>query len=148
MKVFIVVFVALLLAGCAANRGAATAPTTGPSVAPTAISRFTQEMARERAIESTSQSRPEISGAQVPQRNLQAELMTFADAMERYFADDGVSISDPDPATLVWVVTMDGLWFNQMQVPGQPSLPPSPYRHFTVILNAETGIEMRTSARP
>ncbi len=84
-------------------------------------------------------SAPERSGSLIPIENARAELMTFADAEKRIIGGSGYR-TDIDPNTIVWLVSMDGLWMVGMASPtGNPSPSPTPYHHFMEILNAKTG---------
>ena len=142
-----VVLLLMLLAGCSANVDSAAPPTAVDSaVTPTANPLISREAAIERAIQNTAQSRPELSGAKIAPQNIQAEQMTLADATQRYFADGGINVNY-DPATPVWVVTLDGIWLDEFPRPTE--LPaPAPYRHVVIVLNARTSEEMAMSARP
>ena len=126
----------LLSAGCSANADSTATPTANPFIS--------QEAAVERAIQNTAQSRPELSGAKVAPQNVRAEQMTLAGATQRYFANVNLN---HDPATPVWVVTLEGIWLDEFPRPTE--LPaPAPYRHVVMILNARTSEEIAMSVRP
>ena len=133
-----VVLLLLLLAGCSASVDSAAPPTASPLIS--------RETAIERAIQNTAQSRPELSMSLVEPELESAEQLTLADATQRYFAGGGINLNH-DPATLVWVVTLDGIWLDEFPRPTE--LPaPAPYRHVVMVLNARTSEEMAMSARP
>ena len=133
-----VVLLLLLLAGCSASVDSAAPPTASPLIS--------RETAIERAIQNTAQSRPELSMSLVEPELESAEQLTLADATQRYFADGGINVNY-DPATPVWVVTLDGIWLDEFPRPTE--LPaPAPYRHVVIVLNARTSEEMAMSARP
>ena len=133
-----VVLLLLLLAGCSASVDSAAPPTANPLIS--------RETAIERAIQNTAQSRPELSMSLVEPELESAEQLTLADATQRYFADGGINVHS-DPATPVWVVTLEGIWLDEFPRPAE--LPaPAPYRHVVMILNARTSEEIAMSARP
>ena len=106
---------------------------------------ITQQESMELAVEIASLSIPEISGSQVAPSNIHADKSTLEEAVDRINANRQNVLSDQSPDRQVWLVTMDGIWLP----PNAPDLPmPEPYRHFSIILDAETGDEMLRSMQP
>ncbi len=134
----IVLFISLLLAACrpaVMSVGTATPP-----------SFITRQQAIANALGITSSSAPEISGAQVPPVNIQAEQTTLAQAVQRMNSRGGLP-KGYAPDLPVWYVTMDGLWANEVQAPGVTATQ-VPYHHYFLILDAVTGMAIETALRP
>jgi len=98
------------------------------------------------ALEIASTSRPELSGAQVPPTDIHAEQMSLGEAIKRI--DNSASVpAGYDPEMPVWLVTMDGIWFDEF--PRPTDLPtPEPYRHYLVIVDGKSGMGIQVTARP
>jgi hypothetical protein len=94
------------------------------------------------AIKIASTSNFHFTGASETPTNIQANLMTLGEAVQRLgqenysVAYDNTQFSSD---LMVWVVTMDGIWPNNF--PPVKRLEPIhiPWRHLAVILTAETG---------
>ena len=113
-------------------------PTPSPSIS--------EQEAIAIAIKNASMSSPGLSGAKIPPENVHAEQMTLAVAVKRLTGNDDVG-AGYDPNMTVWLVSMEGIWTSEFPRPtGWPTL--QPYHHFAVILNAKTGEEIGSSARP
>jgi hypothetical protein len=123
----------LLLSGCTAS-----------PVADIGMSQ--QQAAMDTGLKIASMSRPEMSGSQVAPTNVQAEQMTLAKAIKRV-RENGDVATGYTPDTLVWLVTMDGVWLDEFPRPAG-SLTPQPYRHILIIIDAKTGLEIESSAHP
>jgi hypothetical protein len=107
---------------------------------------ISKQKAIEIAIESASMSHPELSGSQVPPSNIRAQQMTLEEATRRIY--EGNHVGDGyAPDMLVWIVTMDGMWLDEFPRPTDVPAP-KPYRHLVMILNAKTGEEIESAARP
>jgi hypothetical protein len=100
-------------------------------------SRFiNREQAISAAVRIASSSAPEISGPLAIPSNIQAQQIPLSEAIQQMLGD-----------TPVWYVTMDGLWVNEMPVPGMV-VKHGPYHHYRVVLDAVTGMEIESSLRP
>lgn len=122
---------------------------TGCQMSPTpSDDLLTQAQAIEAAVKAAKESRPEMSGAQVEPSNVQAELLTLAEAVKR-LRTEGEPARGYDPQMPVWLVTMDGVWYDEFQAPDVTEVvTPEPYRHFMLILDAKTGLVIESAARP
>src|SRR5262245_3505413 len=126
-------FMILFLSGC--SKGSSTTK-----------DRISEQEAIDTALKSASVSRLEISGSQVTPSNVHAERMTLGEAVKRIDEKNSVA-AGYSPDMLVWLVTMDGVWLDGF--PRPTDLPtPEPYQHFIIILDAKTGLEIESSARP
>ena len=126
-------FVVLLLPGC-------------PAQSNTAHEEISEQEAMDVALKSASISRPELSGSQVTPSNIQAEQITLGEAVKRIDENNSVP-AGYSPNILVWLVTMDGIWLDEY--PRPIDLPtPEPYRHFIIIIDAKSGLEIESAARP
>ena len=126
-------FVVLLLPGC-------------PAEANKAHEEISEQEAIDAAIESASMSRPELSGSQVTPSHVQAERMTLGEAVKRIDENNRVA-AGYSPTLVVWLVTMDGIWLDEF--PRPMDLPtPEPYRHLIIIIDANSGLEIESAARP
>ena len=126
-------FVVLLLPGCSAQSN-------------TAHEEISEQEAMDVALKSASMSRPELSGSQVTPSHVQAEQMTLGEAVKRIDENNSVP-AGYSPNMVVWLVTMDGIWLDEY--PRPMDLPtPEPYRHFIIIIDAKSGIEIESAARP
>jgi hypothetical protein len=118
--------------------------------APVATARVSAFITREQAIAGAkriaSSSAPEISGAQIPPQNIQAEQTTLIRAMQRITGETQLP-EGYGPDAPVWYVTMDGLWDNEMLAPGV-TVTQVPYHHYLIILDAVTGMSIETILRP
>ncbi len=129
--------IALILAILVSCSGQQTC-TSGPVM--------TRQEAIDFAIRAASSAQPEISGALVEPRNPQAEQMTLLEATKRVTGNESLAPGE-DPAVLVWVVTVEGLWADESPRPtGVP--PPGPYHSYTIVLNACTREFILGSAHP
>lgn len=107
-----------------------------------------KQQAIEAALEIASTSRPEISGPQEEPSNLRAEQMTLDEAVKKLDKNNQAA-AGYDPAMMVWLVTMDGLWLGEMSAPGDvPTPEPVLYRHYAIIIDAKTGLEIESSLKP
>jgi hypothetical protein len=98
------------------------------------------------ALKSASMSHPEISGSQVAPSNVHAEQMTLGEAVNHIDENNSVA-AGYSTEMLVWLVTMDGIWLDEF--PRPRDLPaPEPYRHFFIIIDAKSGSEIESAARP
>jgi hypothetical protein len=110
------------------------------------VGEITMQKALDLALASVSTSRPEISAPQVRPFNLKAERLPLIEAVKRISVDN-TPAAGFDPQLPVWLVTVDGLWLDEFPRPdGFPT--PQPYRHFFVILDAKTGMEIESAAKP
>ena len=107
---------------------------------------ISEQEAIEAALKIALESRPEMSAAQVTPSNIQAEQMSFDEATKRIQELNEVP-SGYSPDLPVWLVTMDGIWLDLYGTSaGLPT--PEPYRHMMIILDAKTGLELESGARP
>jgi hypothetical protein len=110
-------------------------------------SRFiSREQAISAAVRIASSSAPEISGPLAIPSNIQAQQIPLSEAIQQMLGDTPVPTSYR-PDMPVWYVTMDGLWVNEMPVPGMV-VKHGPYHHYRVVLDAVTGMEIESSLRP
>ena len=127
------ILMVLLLSGCSKESN-------------TADEGISKQEAINAALKSASMSRPEISGSQVTPSNVHAEEMTLGEAVKRINENNGVA-AGYSPDLLVWLVTMDGVWLDEF--PRPTDLPaPEPYQHFIIIIDAKSGLEIQSAARP
>lgn len=98
------------------------------------------------ALEIASMSRPEISGAQITPYNITAEQMTLDEAVKRINGKNEVPVAY-DPDMTVWFVSMEGIWLDEFPRP-EGFATPVPYRHYTIILDAKTGLDIEVSLSP
>jgi hypothetical protein len=131
-------FVVLFLVACS--------PPHAPVATAKASSFITREQAIANAIRIATSSAPEISGAQVPPQNVQAEQTTLSRAMQRITGETQLP-EGYGPDAPVWYVTMDGSWANEMSAPGV-TVTQVPYHHYFIILDAVTGMSIETALRP
>ncbi len=74
--------------------------------------------------------------------------MTLDEAVKR-IDERNQPANEYDPEMIVWFVTMDGLWLGEMSAPGiVPTPQPVPYRHYAIIIDAKTGLEIESSLLP
>jgi len=126
-------FMVLLFSGCA----------NGSNPTNEGIS---EQEAIDAALKSAAMSRPEISGSQANPSSVQAEQMSLGEAVRRIDENSSVA-TGYSPDMLVWLVTMDGIWLDEF--PRPTDLPtPEPYQHFIIIIDAKSGLEIESSARP
>lgn len=109
-------------------------------------SSISEQEAIDAALEVASTSRPEISGPQEEPSNIRAEQITLDEAVKK-MSKDHQPLSGYDPNMTVWFVTMDGIWLNEMDAPGVV-ITPAPYRHYAVIIDANTGSEIESFLTP
>ena len=108
--------------------------------------RISEQEAVDAALQSAAMSRPELSGSQVTPSNVHAEQMTLSEAVKRIDENNSVA-TGYSPDTLVWLVTMDGIWLDEF--PRPTDLPtPEPYQHLILIIDATSGLEIESAARP
>lgn len=107
---------------------------------------LTEAEAIEAARRIAAESRPEMSGSQIAVDNIHAERMRFVEAVAR-LSDETRLVAMTDPGLAVWLVTLDGEWLDEFPRPTDAPTP-EPYRHMTIILDAQTGHEITSSARP
>jgi hypothetical protein len=105
-----------------------------------------EQEAIDAALETASTSRPEISGPQKEPSNIRAEQITLDEALKK-MSKENQPPSGYDPNMIVWLVTMEGLWLNEMDAPGV-AITPAPYRHYAVIIDANTGSEIESFLTP
>ena len=103
-----------------------------------------QQEAVETAVKLASMSIPEISGSQVAPSNIHAEKMTFEEAAKRLNSKTQIASSSESPDMQVWFVLMDGIWL-PATVPGVVQ---KPYEHFSVVIDAGTGLEIFRNVQP
>ena len=109
-------------------------------------STISEQEAIDAALEVASTSRPEISGPQEEPSNIRAEQITLDEAVKK-LSKGHQPRSGYDPNMTVWFVTMDGLWLNELDAPGVV-ITPAPYRHYAVIIDANTGSEIESFLTP
>jgi hypothetical protein len=127
------IFIVLLLSGCSQESN-------------TSNEGIRKQEAIDSALKSVSMSRPEMSGSQVTPSNVHAEQMTLGEAVKRIDKNNSVA-AGYSPDMLVWFVTMDSIWLDEF--PRPTDLPtPEPYRHFFIIIDAKSGAEIESAARP
>jgi hypothetical protein len=98
------------------------------------------------ALEIASSPHPEISGAQITPHNINAQQMTFDEAVKKLNENNEVP-SGQDPNMIVWYITMEGIW--QDEFPRPEDFPtPTAYHRYTIILDAKTGLYLEISASP
>lgn len=130
-KYLFLALVFLLLSGCAAK------PRTSDH-------EINQQEAMDAAVKIASMSIPEISGSQVAPSNIHAEKMILEEAAKRLNSQTQDAISTESPDRQVWLVSMDGIWL-PATVPGVVQ---KPYEHFSVVIDAETGLEIFRNVQP
>ena len=106
---------------------------------------LTQEEAIEIAVKIVSMSMPEVSGSQVAPSNIVAEKMTVKKLAKQLNLNHPYNVlSEESPDTLVWLVSMDGLWF-PANVPGVIQ---KPFHHLFIVIDAKTGSEIFRNMQP
>ena len=105
---------------------------------------ITQQEAIDKAVEIASMSVPEISGSQVAPSDIHAEKMTLEKAAKRLNSNSYDVFSEESPDTQVWLVSMDGIWL-PADVPGVLQ---KPYRHLSIVMDAQTGLEIFRNLQP
>jgi hypothetical protein len=125
------ILVFLLLAGCASD-------------SPTDHNEINQQEAIDTAVEIASMSMPEISGSQVAPSNIHAEKMTLEEAAKRLNSNPQYAFSTESPDTQVWLVSMDGIWLG----PGAPGVVQKPYKHLSIVIDANTALEIVRNMQP
>ena len=105
-----------------------------------------KQAAIDAALEIASIPRPEISGSQVKPSNIKAEQMTLNEAVKHKNPSNEVAVGY-DPNMMVWFVTMEGVWLDEFPRP-EDFPTPVPYHHYSVILDAKTGLDIEISASP
>ena len=130
-KYLFLALIFLLLSGCAGK------PRTSDH-------EITQQVAIDAAVEIASMSIPEISGSQVAPSNIHAEKMTVEEAAKRLNSKTQNAISTESPDMQVWLVSMDGIWL-PATVPGVVQ---KSYEHFSVVIDAGTGLEIFRNLQP
>ncbi len=146
MRLSPVIITLLLLAGCSMARGpqptliwsGQPVPTTGP------IANARDAM----AVATKMAERPEFdcSASLVPVRNVQAERMTFAQALERQGTEGLGSGNRPD--TPVWFVTVVGEWiYTGPHLTDGSGAAVGPWHTYEIVLNAETGERIQDKMR-
>jgi len=119
------------------------------SLVPAKDSYISQEKAIDLALEIASSSAPEISGPQETPSNLRTERMTLDEAIKQIHPNEEVSGYGADPAMMVWLITMDGLWLGEMTAPDStPASNSGTYHHYAIILDAKTGSEISSTLSP
>jgi hypothetical protein len=107
---------------------------------------ISKQEAIDAALKMASLPRPEISGSQVTPSNVNAEKMTLGEATKRISGSNDVATGYARDM-LVWFVTMDGIWLDEF--PRPTDLPTAvPYQHFIIIIDAKSGLEIESAARP
>lgn len=134
------VAIVALLAACGHTQAPAATATPGGL-----ISRAEALAAAQRVA---STSRPELSGPLVTPEASEAELTTLAEAQAALLTEAS-GTTGFDPATPVWLVRLEGLWANGATAP-QVTPPPTQalLRHYAIILDAQTGLEIQTVLTP
>jgi hypothetical protein len=131
---------ALLLVSCGTGQ---IVPSSTKSVA-----LIKQEWAINNALEIARSSQPEIGPAQTDPTNLQAELMSLADAQNQLNIQDEIP-SGYLPGQPVWLISMDGIWADETPCQQEDcQFTPPPYHHYAIIMDARTGLEIEGSYRP
>ena len=131
-RILSLTFLLILLASCTSSR--------------TSNSYITKQEAIDTALEVASTSWPEISGPQEQPSNIQAEQMALQEALKK-INNHNQPPNGYDSDTIVWLITMDGLWLDEMEAPGV-ALTPAPYHHYAIIIDAETGSQIQSSYLP
>jgi hypothetical protein len=132
-KILFQTFVLIILTGCR-------------SATETSITDVSKQQAIDAALAVVSSSRPEVSGPQIEPSNIRAEQMTLGEAVKK-MSKDRQPASGYDPNMIVWFITMDGLWLNEMDAPGVV-ITPAPYHHYAIIIDAKTGSEIESFLTP
>lgn len=143
---------------CACSRTSVDRPSTHPeqSVRPIVteapIGAFiSQQTAIEIATKQASIGDGHISGAAEPLKNIQATLIPITTAQAQLESSGWVGNLPETADVMVWVITMDGAW--TLEGGPAPPLTPQPtissprFTHYLVILNAQTGKVLFTTAR-
>jgi len=131
----IVVLIFSLLAGCKSK------------ITPS-DSYISEQQAVDKALESASAPRPEMSGAQVTPPNITAKQMTLQEAV-KMIDKNNQPATGYDPTMIVWLVTMNGLWLGEMSAPNiVPTPEPVSYHHYAIIIDAKTGLGIESSLKP
>lgn len=138
VRIAVIALSASLLIGCTRSQHQTPEPIT---TTPSPHLYLSEEEATNRAVEVASTDEFHFTGTIVEPTNVQAELMTFEDAVSYLQAQGFQRPNAPEasPETMVWVVTMEGQWpvnFPPLRE-GEPMR--EPYRHLAVTLEAETG---------
>jgi hypothetical protein len=72
--------------------------------------------------------------------------MTLNEAVKLIDSKSEVAVGY-EPDMTVWFVKMEGIWLDEFPRPeGFPT--PVPYRHYVIILDAKTGLDIEVSASP
>ncbi len=112
------------------------------------LSNFSKGVKVEESARSQGDARASTSGDRVKQPRRAA---LFCVQIGRPWNGFGFGERAPDPAAdpalPVWLVTLDGGWLDEFQRPTD-SPTPWPDRHTATILDAQTGPEIKSSARP
>jgi hypothetical protein len=105
---------------------------------------ITQQESIEIAVGIASVSIPEFGGSQIAPSNIRAEKMTLAEAAERLHSGSQNTFSEESPDMQVWLVSMDGIWLP----PDVPGVHQKPYRHLSIVMDANAGLEIFRNAQP
>ncbi|OGO27575.1 MAG: hypothetical protein A2Z16_01310 [Chloroflexi bacterium RBG_16_54_18] len=103
---------------------------------------ISEQEAVESAIKIASTDDFHFTGASETPTNIQADLMTLAEASQRLGQEGysvGYSASQFSKVIVVWAVTMDGTWPRNFPPVKTTEPTHTPLRHLAVILNAKTG---------
>ena len=131
----------VLLGGCQADNPAGS-PIPGVTSTATASQWVISEQeAADRAVRIAKQSRPEIEAPSADPHIREIKQTSLGAALQEMHTEpqDGDNLSQP-----VFLVKLSGLWF--VGIPG-PGITPSPYLTYYVVLDAQTGIELKTSVQ-
>lgn len=123
--------VQLLLVGCSIINSGLPTPTVSPFI--------TKHQAIDIALRISRT--PRIEELATP-TNLLADLTSYGKAIER--VSDSYIQPGYSPDSMVWLITMDGVW--TAGSPGYPPPEPRPIaHHLTIIIDAKTGLELGSS---
>jgi hypothetical protein len=101
---------------------------------------ISEQQAIQIALKVAITSSPPLVASDVRPTNVRAEQMTLADAAKRQTHIVQGGRTQENPNTMIWYITMDGSWTNQL-------LPtPTPLHHFYCIIDASTGRVMYAGA--
>ncbi len=135
-EIVIMALIPLMLVGCSMVKNRQPTPTVSTTIS--------QEEAIEIAVQIALQGGVEINPPSIKPYNARAELANLSEALKSLTGNDAIPVGE-NPNTLVWMVTMDGLWTSGFpHPPGTPTL--EPYQHFTVLIDASTGGQEFVSA--
>ena len=96
------------------------------------------------ALNIASQPQPELNLTLATPTVISSELMTLREALQRATDSDSVP-SGMEPGSPVWFVTLRGEWVSAFPRPTREATQ-EPYRHMSIVIDAESGDMLFSSA--